>query len=247
MGNKLLGDILVKKGCITEEQLAEALKEAPGREDLLGRILVNKGLLKEDELLKVLSEQFNIPYYAHLKDAHISTEAVKAVPAKFAQHYGFMPIALDGQVLTAAVFNPMDVWLAENIKLDLGFQLRRVLTSRHEVEQAIHKYYGVVAGTVDKIMEGKAGKGALIKDEGIEDIEKSADEASVIKLVNQIITEAIKMRATDIHIEIYSDKVVSRYRIDGVLREMRVPPDVYYIEPAIVSRIKIMCHLDVVE
>ena len=247
MGNKLLGDILVKKGCITQEQLIEALKEAPGREDLLGRILVDKGLLKEDELLKVLSEQFNIPYYARLKDAHISTEAVKAVPAKFAQHYGFMPISLDGQVLTAAVFNPMDVWLAENIKLDLGFQLCRVLTSRHEVEQAIHKYYGVVAGTVDKIMEGKAGKGALIKDEGIEDIEKSADEASVIKLVNQIITEAIKMRATDIHIEIYSDKVVSRYRIDGVLREMRVPPDVYYIEPAIVSRIKIMCHLDVVE
>ncbi len=156
-------------------------------------------------------------------------------------------MSLEGQILTVAVYNPMDVWLAENIKLNLGFAVRRVLTSRKEVEEAIRKNYGTVAGTVDKIMEGKSGKDRLVKDETIEDIEKNAEDASVIKLVNQIITEAIKMRATDIHIEIYADKVVLRYRIDGVLREMKMPQDAYYIEPAIVSRIKIMCHLDVVE
>ena len=194
----------------------------------------------------MLAEQL-ICHHLHLKSADI-TDAVKAVPAKFVQHYGFMPISLEGQVLTVAVYNPMDVWLAENIKINLGFQVSRVLTSRHEVESAIHKYYGAVAGTVDKIMEGKASSGTkLIKDESVEDIEKNADEASVIKLVNQIISEAIKVRATDIHIEIYVDKVVLRYRIDGVLREMKMPQDAYYIEPAIVSRIKIMCHLDVVE
>lgn len=247
MSNKLLGDLLVKKGCITQEQLTEALKESAGREDMLGKILVNRGLIKEEDLLKVLSEQFNIPYYPRLKDVQISSEAIKAVPAKFVQHYGFMPVNLEGQILTVAVYNPMDVWLAENIKLNLGFAVRRVLTSRKEVEDAIHKNYGAVAGTVDKIMEGKQSKDRLVKDETIEDIEKNAEDASVIKLVNQIVTEAIKMRATDIHIEIYSDKVVLRYRIDGVLREMRMPPDAYYIEPAIVSRIKIMCHLDVVE
>ncbi|MFA5096060.1 MAG: GspE/PulE family protein [Candidatus Omnitrophota bacterium] len=248
MSNKLLGDLLVKQGCITQEQLLEALKEASGQEDMLGKILVNKGLIKEDDLLKVLSEQFNIPYYPHLKDIPPSAEAIKAVPAKFVQHYGFMPLKLEGQILTVAVFNPMDVWLAENIKLNLGFAVRRVLTSRHEVEEAIHKNYGAVAGTVDRIMEGKQSRGEKsVKDESVEDIEKNAEEASVIKLVNQIITEAIKMRATDIHIEIYVDKVVLRYRIDGVLREMRMPSDAYYIEPAIVSRIKIMCHLDVVE
>ena len=189
-----------------------------------------------------------MPFVLHLKEVHISPDAVKAVPAKFVQHYGFMPINLEGQVLTVAVYNPMDVWLAENIKINLGFQVARILTSRHEVEGAIHKYYGAVAGTVDRIMEGKASAGTkLTKDESVEDIEKNADEASIIKLVNQIITEAIKMRATDIHIEIYVDKVVLRYRIDGVLREMKMPQDAYYIEPAIVSRIKIMCHLDVVE
>lgn len=248
MSNKLLGEMLIKKGFITQEQLVQALKDSSSQEDMLGMILVGKGLLKEEDLQKALSEQFNLPFHAHLKDLRISSEAVKAVPAKFVQHYGFMPISLEGQVLTIAVFNPMDVWLAENIKLNLGFQVSRVLTTRHEVEAAIHKYYGAVAGTVDSIMEGKASSGTkLVKDESVEDIEKNADEASVIKLVNQIISEAIKMRATDIHIEIYVDKVILRYRIDGVLREMKMPQDAYYIEPAIVSRIKIMCHLDVVE
>jgi type IV pilus assembly protein PilB len=248
MSNKLLGEALVKKGYITQEQLTQALRDSSAQGEILGKVLVTSGLLKEEVLLEVLSEQFNLPFYVHLKDAHISAEAVKAVPAKFVQHYGFMPISLEGQVLTVAVFNPMDVWLAENIKLNLGFQVNRVLASHHEIETAIHKYYGAVAGTVDKIMEGKISQGSkLTKDESVEDIEKNADEASVIKLVNQIITEAIKMRATDIHIEIYADKVVLRYRIDGVLREMKMPQDAYYIEPAIVSRIKIMCHLDVVE
>ncbi len=246
--NKLLGEMLVKRNCITQEQLDQVLKDPVCQEDMLGAILVNKGLLKEEDLLKALSEQFNLPFFSRLKDTHISTEAIKAVPAKFVKHYGFMPISLEGEVLTVAVFNPMDVWLAENIKLNLGFRVSRILTSRREVEAAIHKYYGAVAGTVDKIMEEKIGRGTkLAKDESVEDIEKNAGEASVIELVNQIISEAIKMRATDIHIEIYVDKVVLRYRIDGVLREMKMPQDAYYIEPAIVSRIKIMCHLDVVE
>jgi len=248
MSNKLLGAVLLKKGLITQEQLNQALKDSAGQEDMLGKVLVSGGLLKEEDLLRILSEQFNLPFYARLKDAHISGEVVKAVPAKFVQHYGFMPISLEGSVLTVAVYNPMDIWLAENIKLNLGFAVKRVLATRREVETAIHKYYGAVAGTVDRIMEGKVSAGTkLIKDESVEDIEKNADEASVIKLVNQIISEAIKMQATDIHIEIYVDKVVLRYRIDGVLREMKMPQDAYYIEPAIVSRIKIMCHLDVVE
>jgi len=248
MSNKLLGEILVKKGYVSQDQLNQAFKEPDIQEDMLGTVLVNKGLLKEEELFKALSEQFNLPYFERLKDAHITAEAVKAVPAKFVQHYGFMPISIEGQLLTVAIYNPMDVWMAENIKMNLGFRINRVLTSRHEVEQAIHKYYGAVAGTVDSIMEDKIRRGTkLAKDESVEDIEKNVDEVSVIKLVNQIISEAIKMRATDIHIEIYVNKVVLRYRIDGVLREMKMPQDAFYIEPAIVSRIKIMCHLDVVE
>ena len=173
MSTKLIGELLVKKSLVTQQQVNEALKESPINGDMLGKILVNRGLVKEVDLLKVLGEQFDLPFVLHLKEVRISPDAVKAVPAKFVQHYGFMPINLEGQVLTVAVYNPMDVWLAENIKINLGFQVARILTSRHEVEGAIHKYYGAVAGTVDRIMEGKASAGTkLTKDESVEDIEK---------------------------------------------------------------------------
>lgn len=247
---KLLGEILVKKGFITQEQLNEALKKAPDTEVMLGRILIKMGYLKEEQLFQALAEQFNIPFYPHLKKIEISPAVIKAVPVKFVQQYGFMPLALKDKVLTIAVANPMDVWLAENIKLNLGYQAQRVLSTNLEIDEAIRKYYGVVAATVDKILtqEKKEDKLALkALEESVEEIEKSAEEASVIKLVNQVLSEAIRMNATDIHIEPYQNKVHLRYRIDGVLRDIKVPEDIFYIQPAIVSRIKIMSHLDVVE
>ncbi|MFA5370157.1 MAG: GspE/PulE family protein [Candidatus Omnitrophota bacterium] len=248
MSKSLLGEMLVKKGHINEKQLEQALKNCSYNEQMLGRYLIDNGLLRENEFLAVLAEQFKIPFCEHIKDAQVSADAVKTVPGKLVQHYGFLPLNLEGDILTVAVYNPMDFWLAENIKLNLGFQVRRVLSSRHEVEKAIQKYYGAVAGTVDKIIEDKAGIGGrLEKKENIEDIEKDSDEASVINLVNQIIAGAIKVNATDIHIEIYANKVILRYRVDGILREMKMPQDAFWIEPAIVSRIKIMCRLDVVE
>ncbi|OQB15333.1 MAG: Type II secretion system protein E [Candidatus Omnitrophica bacterium ADurb.Bin205] len=249
MGISLLGELLLKKGLITKEQLDEALRDSAGNEDLLGKVLVSKGFLSEENLLTALSEQFGAAFYPKLKNLKVSAEAIKAVPVKFVQHYGFLPIKLEGNLLTIVISNPMDVWVSEDIKLNLGFQVQRVISTPREIEEAIRRYYGVTAGTVDKILEKKQSSKDSFQqgDENIEDIAKSAEEASVIKLVNQILVEAIEMRATDIHIEIYDKKVALRYRIDGVLRQMKVPDEVYFIEPAIVSRIKIMCHLDVVE
>ena len=249
MAIKLLGEILVNKGFISRENLEAALKKTPENEEMLGRILIKMGCLKEDHLYQVLSEQFNIPFYPRLKDIEISQEAIKAVPVKFVQHYGFIPLQLKDKALTIAVSNPMDVWLAENIKLNLGFQVHKVLSTSGEINEAVGKYYGVVAGTLDKILTDKKDdkEAFTVKEEGIEDIEKSAEEASVIKLVNQILSEAIRMRATDIHIEPFQNKVHLRYRIDGVLREIKVPHDIHFIQAAMVSRIKIMSRLDVVE
>ncbi len=248
MAAKLLGEILINKGYITKGQLNDALKKSPENEEILGRTLIKMGHLKETQLFEVLAEQFNLPFYPRLKEIIISPEAVKAVPVKFVQHYGFMPLELKEKVLTIAVSNPMDVWLAENIKLNLGFSVQRVLSAKTEIDEAIKKYYGMIAGTVDKILtDKKDDKFSLIVKQSIENIEKSAEEASVIKVVNQVLSEAIRLRATDIHIEPYMNKVHLRYRIDGILREFKVPEDMYYIEPAIVSRIKIMSNLDVVE
>ncbi|MFH1413935.1 MAG: ATPase, T2SS/T4P/T4SS family [Candidatus Omnitrophota bacterium] len=249
MAVRMIGELLIKKGVINKEQLDQALKESPDTEEMLGMVLINKGYLKEAQLFEALSEQFNLPFYPHLKELKITPLVIKAVPVKLVKHFGFMPIKLEKKVLTVAVSNPMDVWLAEDIKLNLGYHVQRILSTRAEIDQAISKYYGAVAGTVDKIISDKREDKSILspKEERIEDIEKSAEEASVIKLVNQILSEAIKMRATDIHIELYQNKVHLRYRIDGVLREMKVPEDISYIQPAIVSRVKIMSHLDVVE
>ena len=91
---KLLGELLLKKGLVTQQAINEALKESADSGDMLGKILVSRGHIKEVDLLKVLAEQFNLPFVLRLKDMRISTDAVKAVPAKFVQHYGFMPISL---------------------------------------------------------------------------------------------------------------------------------------------------------
>ena len=155
MAVKLLGEILINKGYITRDQLNDALKKSPENEEILGRTLIKMGHLKETQLFEVLAEQFNLPFYPRLKEIIISPEAIKAVPVKFVQHYGFIPLELKEKVLTIAVSNPMDVWLAENIKLNLGFSVQRVLSTKTEIDEAIKKYYGMIAGTVDKILTDK--------------------------------------------------------------------------------------------
>jgi len=247
-----LGEIIVKKKFMTKELLDFVLQDSPPfeSEEMLGKTLVKNGYLNEEQLFLCLAEQLSMSFYPKLKDIQINPEAVKVVPAKFVQRYHFMPIEIKDKVLTAAVFNPMDIWLAEDIKMHLGYQVKRVLSTKSEIDEAIHKYYGVVAETVDQILSESTqhqDQFILKARDGLEEIDKSAEEASVIKLVNQVLLEAIQMQATDIHIEVYQKKVHLRYRIDGVLRDIKVPDDIYYIEPAIISRVKIISALDVVE
>ena len=249
MAIQLLGEVLVKKGFIDRQKLNEVLRESPHSEEMLGKVLLKKGFINEEQLAQGIAEQLGIPFYPHLKNVAISPETLKAVPVKLVQHYRFMPLELNGDALTIAVHNPMDIWMVENIKLQLGFQVRRVLASKADIDESIRKYYGAVAGTVDKILtKDKEEQGVFVsRKEGLEEIERDSEEASVIKLVNQILTEAIQMEATDIHLEVYQDNVHLRYRVDGILKDVKIPENIYYLEPAIVSRIKIMAHLDVVE
>ncbi len=244
-----LGETLIKKGFITQEQLNLAMKDSTQSEEMTGRMLIKLGYLNEEQLFQCIAEQMNMSYYPRLRNINVDMEVIKSVPVKFVQHYGFMPLELKDNILTVAVYNPMDIWLAEEIKLHLGFQVKRVLSLRVEIEEAARKYYGIVAGTVDQILaDSRQEKNELLpKKESAEEIEKSSEEVSVIKLINQILLEAIQMRATDIHIEFFQNKVHLRYRIDGILQEIKVPEEIYYIQPAIISRIKIMARLDVVE
>ncbi|MDP3791107.1 MAG: GspE/PulE family protein [Candidatus Omnitrophota bacterium] len=244
-----IGDILVQKGLITQAELDKALKASQKSGDILGKTLVRLGLITEEKLLEILAEQLCLPYYPNLKDISISPDLIQRVPAKFVLHYKFMPLMIKGNQLTIAVSDPLAVWLIEDLKLHLGYDVERVLAPEEEIMNSIRLYYGIGAETVEEIMtqdtvtveEKKASR------EEVEDLERTAQDASVIKLVNQILSEAVGARATDIHIEAYRDRIRVRQRIDGILYDMRVPEQIKYLHAAIVSRIKILSNLNVVE
>jgi len=240
-----LGEILIDKGLITSEQLQEALAQQRKTGEFIGTILIKKKFIKEKELFEVLSEQLHIDY-VNLKDITIERSVIEKVPAKFSWHYKIIPVRFSGNKLTVATSDPLRS--LNDLRLFLNYEIEPVLASESEILEAARKYYGVGAETVESIMS-KAPKEPKRQQpaEKIEDIEKTAEDASVIKLVNQILLEAYQKRATDIHIEPYRDRMGLRYRIDGVLYEANIPPGMKQFFPAIISRIKIMSRLNIVE
>ncbi len=241
-----LGETLLDKKLITPQQLEMALKEQAKSGELLGRVLVKMGYLREEQILSVVSEQLNIPF-VRLQDITIDPSAIKKVPPKFAWHYKIIPIKYTNGKLTIAVFDPLRA--LNDVKMFLGYDVTAVLATEEEIVKAIEKHYGVGAETIEKII-AKAPEEAIVQYpalEKVEDIEKLAGDASVVRLVNQIILDAHKARATDIHIESFRGKMGLRYRIDGVLYEAKVPGDMVRLLPAIISRIKIMSRLNIIE
>ncbi|MFH1441623.1 MAG: ATPase, T2SS/T4P/T4SS family [Candidatus Omnitrophota bacterium] len=246
-----IGELLVEKGLITSLQLKAALQESKRTGEIIGKVLVEMKLISQDNLLEVLAEHLALPFYKTLSNISVPADVIKRVPAKFVWHYRFMPLSIKGRILTIAVSDPLAVWPMEDLKLHLGFDVERVLASETEIFAAIRRYYGVGADTVEEILTQKsvtlAEEKKDISHEDIEEVEKSAQASSVIKFVNQILSEAVNARATDIHIEVYRDRVRVRYRIDGILYEMRMPEQLKELHLAVVSRIKILSSLNVVE
>jgi type II secretory ATPase GspE/PulE/Tfp pilus assembly ATPase PilB-like protein len=245
-----IGEILIQKGMITLSQRDAALEESRRENKLIGQVLISKKFLTEGQLLEGLAEQFSLTYYPSLSEVTISQDVIKAVPAKLVKHYTFMPLSLEDKVLKIALSDPLAVWPTEDLKLHMGFDIERVLATDQEIRSAIHRYYGVAADTVEEIMGDTLPERERTEEAEIFEIGEGGENArtaSVIKLVNQILSEAIRARATDIHIEPFRDHVQVRHRIDGVLYEIRMPEAVRHLHQSIVSRIKILCRLNVVE
>ncbi|HRZ67481.1 MAG TPA: ATPase, T2SS/T4P/T4SS family [Candidatus Omnitrophota bacterium] len=243
-----LGDILVEKKIITVYELEQAVKEQQKTKEPLGSVLVRMGFISERQLLQILAEQQGIAF-VEFKDIRIDEKAVKSVPAKFAVHYKVMPIAIDGHMLTIATSNPFDMWPVDDLETNLGFRVERVLSSSSDILEMIRKYYGVGADTIEKILaeDTKEGREEQAQPEKVEDLTKMATDASVIKLVNQILQQAINDRATDIHIERFREDLRLRYRIDGILYDTQIAGEIKYLYNAIISRIKIMSGLNIIE
>jgi len=182
----------------------------------------------------------------NILEREIAPEVIKKLPSKFVNRYQVMPIKMDNNTLTIATADPLDLHTLDDIGLLLGCEIEVVLTSQEEIEQAIQKYYGVGAQTVQDIISGIKDKKIIDQDKEVsDDLESLAQEAPVIKLVNLIIMEAIKKKASDIHIEPFEKEMVVRYRMDGVLYDASPPPKWLYA--AIVSRVKLMAEMNIAE
>lgn len=238
---------MVEKGIITAEQLDSAVKEQAKTKEVLGQILVNMGLVSERQLLEVLSQQQGIPF-VDLREAKIDPNAIKNVPAKLARHYKVMPLELSSNVLTVAISDPFDMWPLDDLETNLGYRVEKVLATSADISAAIREHYGVGADTIEKILgEDKGIKAEAQPKEKVEDLEKMAGDASVVNLVNQILQQGIDDRATDIHFERFRDELILRYRVDGILYDTQVSDNIKYLYSAIISRIKIMSGLDIIE
>jgi type II secretory ATPase GspE/PulE/Tfp pilus assembly ATPase PilB-like protein len=245
-----IGELLIQRGKLNAIQLDKAMEESRRSGEILGRVLVRLGFIEQTELLVVLAEQMGLACYPSLKSFNVTQDVIKAMPAKFVWHYRCMPLKIDGKTLTVAVADPLAVWIAEDLKLHLGFDIERVLTSEEEILSYIRRFYGVGAETVEEILAAPGGTAQERQERptvSIDELAATDSDASVIKLVNQLLVEAVTARATDIHLEAFRDRVSVRHRIDGILYDMQVPGQFKQLYQAVVSRIKIFANLNIVE
>jgi len=242
-----LGEMLVEEKTITQEQLNEALREQKKTQELIGEVLIRLGYATEESVLIALSDKLGVAYFK-IKDIDIPPEIIEKVPAKFACYYKIIPIKIENHILTLAVTNPLDLAILDDIKLVLKYDIDPVMAGERDILEAIKKYYGVGAETVEKIIgQSEAKDEGPTQIEAATDTEDMADDASIIKFVNQVMQQAVSERATDIHIEPFEGELRIRYRVDGVLFNASIPPSIKYLHSAIVSRVKIMSALNIAE
>ena len=243
----LIGEMLINDKVITPEQLEMGLNEQKKSGKFICQIIADLGFASEDKVLTVLSRQLGIPY-VRLKDRIIAKPVAERVPARFAVHYKLMPLEEKDGILSVVVTDPLDLHTLDDIKLILGCEVRPLLGGEKDILETIKKYYGIGADTIESIMaETAASDGSSLGAFAGEEAEELVEDASIIKFVNQIIQQAYHDRATDIHIEPYEDELKVRYRIDGVLYDAAIPPNIKYFQSAIISRIKIMSNLNIAE
>jgi type IV pilus assembly protein PilB len=247
-----LGDLLVKEKIITPEQLDRALKaqREGGGHIRLGSTLVQLGYVSDEEVTNFLSRQYGVPAI-NLQYFEIDPSVVKLIPEETAKRYQILPLSRVGASLTIAMADPTNVFAMDDIKFMTGFNIEPVVASEPAIAEAIEKAYGSTAPeeNVDELLASMDEADVELQGEqeemDLSELEKSADEAPIVKLVNIVMSDAVKRGASDIHIEPYEKDYRVRFRIDGVLHQIMSPP--LKLKDAITSRIKIMAKMDISE
>ena len=239
-----LGRVLIEKGIVTEEQVAEAFEIQQSKPGMhLGDILVGRGSATWDEVYESLGESLGYRF-VDLRAMRIDAEAIEAVPKSIARRHRLVPVAEEDGVLVVAVTDPFDLNAMDNLRFYLNRDVRCVLAAPDAVDEAIDKYYGIEESTVDNML-AEFTESDLGLDTSEEQTGDDDEDSAMVRLVQLIISEAVKMRASDIHIEPMKTKLRVRYRVDGNCQEMDSPPK--KLQGPIISRIKIMAGIDIAE
>ncbi len=231
---------------VSESQWEECLSEHKKTSQSLVSILTQKGLVNENGLLDALSKRLGLAR-VKIKPEEIDGALLKNIPAKLVTYYNFMPLGIREGVLQIAVNDPLELSQLDEISLFSGYTIQVSLAAKKDILEAIRNFYGVGAETLEAISEqtqAPSAEAAAAKDKNIQD---ETIDPSVIKFLNQVLLDAIKQRATDIHFEPYEDDLRIRYRVDGVLHDVACPPTIKHFQSSIASRIKVMANLDIAE
>ncbi len=232
-----IGDLLIARELITERDLREALAQQKASGDRLGDILISNGLISQSDLVNVLSERLGIPKIG-IEGLVIDPEVVNTISLKLARKYQVIALFKVNERLTVAMADPLNVVAIDEIRYQTGLTVTRVIATPTEINEAIAKYYSV-ADNVDRVIQDTAAASVANRDMA------EGDETPVVRLVDVLLTEAIKQKASDLHVEPMENALRVRFLVDGVLREEAQPPA--DLHPAIVSRIKVMSGMDVSE
>jgi type IV pilus assembly protein PilB len=245
--NKRIGDILIEQGLITSQQLKEALEmQKAGNKKRLGEILAELGAISRDELYEVLQYVYEAEY-VELSNYVIDPEVISLISEKAALRFKLIPISKNDDELTIAMANPLDVYAIDFVRDHTKIKkIKSLLASEEDVLNAITNYYEL--GEYDDILEKLGTEVVFREDEEEEDskkLEAISKEAPIIQLVNMLIVQGVKDRASDIHIEPNEKGLLIRFRIDGMLHDVRTLPNT--IKSAVISRIKILAKMDIAE
>jgi general secretion pathway protein E/type IV pilus assembly protein PilB len=244
-----LAQSLAQKGQLNEADLpriAEAHAANPDKP--LHELLIEKGFAKEDHVLAALGEEFDMEVM-DLTQTEVADETLASMPLKLVHRHNLMPIARENGTLVVATGDPFDIYALDELQTLTGLHVKSVLASPREISRLIKIHFGVGGDTVAALAAEKKEEVELLEDIEADDSEmaKQAQEASVVRLVNEILIEAANERASDIHVEPEEKSLRIRYRIDGLLQTQTLPPEITRFQNAIISRIKIMSRLNIAE
>ncbi|HTS16726.1 MAG TPA: GspE/PulE family protein [Verrucomicrobiae bacterium] len=241
-----LRQLLQQTGLFTEKQISEVLSAPQTAAQPLITTLVKSGVATEEKLLQTLAQGLHLPF-TRITEKEIDAAARQQVPTKVVFQHNVMPMRAENGTLLVAGCDPFNLTMLEAVRLVTKSRVQLALCTEADIAKALKRYYGVGAETLDELLQ----KNVLDIDEIAEvtkdDLESGDQEASVVKFVNQIIGEAYKERATDIHMEPMENDLRIRYRVDGVLHQTPVPPHLKRFQAAIISRIKVMANMDIAE